>query len=135
VRGRTYSAFRPWVMGDSVTLLHHGPVPSPAPTDFDELIRATRDCTMISVRAVVHAADPAWGANGPTYLQMLTSQGGHRGCYGKTRRPEPVDWNQALHPHACGCQDCESRQRQSADPPAHSHGRHSHRPQGARSHS
>jgi diguanylate cyclase (GGDEF)-like protein len=75
VRGRTYSAFRPWVMGDSVTLLHHGPVPSPAPTDFDELIRATRDCTMISVRAVVHAADPAWGANGPTYLQMLTSQG------------------------------------------------------------
>jgi len=65
VKGTTADSFRVFVMAETVTLLHHGDVPKPIPSDFDEF----------SVRAVIRAADPAWGANGPTYLQMLTSKG------------------------------------------------------------
>jgi diguanylate cyclase (GGDEF)-like protein len=75
VRGTTRMAFRLFIMGDTVVLLHHGPAPKPAPADFDQLIRAQHDCVTIKVRAIVRAADAAWGANGPTYLQLLTPEG------------------------------------------------------------
>ncbi|MGA2168489.1 MAG: GGDEF domain-containing protein [Terracidiphilus sp.] len=75
VRGRTQDSFRPFVMSDSVTLLRHGGVPKPVPASFDDLIRMQSDCLLVTVRAVVRSADPAWGANGPTYLQMITNKG------------------------------------------------------------
>jgi diguanylate cyclase (GGDEF)-like protein len=75
VEGTTELAFRPWIQADRVTLLHHGRPPQPVRANFDELIRNQRDCTLVTVRAVVRAADPAPGANGPTYLQMLTPEG------------------------------------------------------------
>ena len=75
VEGTMEASFRPWILADRVTLQHHGRLPDPVPTNFEELIRNERDCTLIRVRAVVQAADPASGANGPTYLQMLTPEG------------------------------------------------------------
>jgi diguanylate cyclase (GGDEF)-like protein len=75
VRGKTWDSFRPFIMGDSVTLLHHGTQPTAIPTNFTELIHMQRDCQLIAVRGVIRAADPSWGANGPTYLQILTSTG------------------------------------------------------------
>ncbi|MGB6905044.1 MAG: GGDEF domain-containing protein [Acidobacteriaceae bacterium] len=75
VWGRMADSFRPWISADRVRLLRHGRPPDPVRTHFDELIRNERDCTLITVRAVVQAADPAVGADGPTYLQMLTPTG------------------------------------------------------------
>ena len=75
VKGTTWDSFRVFVMCNTVILLHHGAVPKPIPTDFDELIHVRRDCLVIKVRAVIRAADPASGADGPTFLQMLTSKG------------------------------------------------------------
>ena len=75
IRGKSYGAFRPWILSDSVTRAEHGPLPKPEPANYRELIRAQHDCQLISVRAVVRAADPAWGANGPTYLQLQTDEG------------------------------------------------------------
>jgi hypothetical protein len=43
VRGRMQVSFRPLVIGNSVTLLHHGAPPRSIPVTFDELIRAQRD--------------------------------------------------------------------------------------------
>ncbi|MGA2348999.1 MAG: diguanylate cyclase [Terracidiphilus sp.] len=75
VRGKSFGAFRPWVLADSVTLLHHGEPLHAVTTNFNELIHAQRDCILISLRAVVRAADPAWGPSGPTYVQLLTDEG------------------------------------------------------------
>lgn len=75
VQGTMADTFRPSIRADRVILLHHGSLPDPARTSFDELIRNERDCTLITVRGVVQAADGASGANGPTYLQMLTPDG------------------------------------------------------------
>ena len=75
VEGTMVDSFRPSIWADRAILLHHGRPPDPVRTNFDELIRNERDCTLITVRAVVQAADPAAGADGPTYLQMLTPEG------------------------------------------------------------
>jgi diguanylate cyclase (GGDEF)-like protein len=75
VEGTTQASFRPWILADHVIVLSHGSLPQPVRTNFDELIRNEHDCTLVTVRAVVKAADPAWGANGPTYLQLLGDGG------------------------------------------------------------
>jgi diguanylate cyclase (GGDEF)-like protein len=75
VEGTTQESFRPWILADRVIVLSHGSLPKPVRTNFDELIHSQHDCTLVTVRAVVRAADPAWGANGPTYLQMLGDGG------------------------------------------------------------
>lgn len=75
VEGTTQESFRPWILADRITVLSHGSLPQPVRTNFDELIRNEHDCTLVTVRAVVRAADPAWGANGPIYLQMLGDGG------------------------------------------------------------
>ncbi|MGA2085859.1 MAG: GGDEF domain-containing protein [Terracidiphilus sp.] len=79
VRGTMQASFRPIVIGESVTLLHHDAPPKPVPATFDELIRAQHDSMLVTVHAVIHAADlivstlaPARSAS----LQMLT-EGGH----------------------------------------------------------
>jgi diguanylate cyclase (GGDEF)-like protein len=79
VRGTTQGSFRPIVVADSVALLYHGAVPRPVPANFDELIRAQLDSRLVTVHAVVHAADLVLSSTAPvlsTRLQMLT-EGGH----------------------------------------------------------
>lgn len=44
VRGKTRKSFSVDIVGESVTVLHHGAVPAPAPADFEHLIRAELDC-------------------------------------------------------------------------------------------
>ena len=75
VDGVTAGDFRPMVRADRVVLLDRGKLPQPVEANYDQLIRSERDCTLIRTRGVVRAADPARGANGPTYLQMLTPGG------------------------------------------------------------
>ena len=79
IEGRTQPSFRPIVLGSKVTVLHHGAPPMPVPATFDQLIRARLDSQLVSVHAVVRAADLLVGSTAPvssTRLQLLT-EGGH----------------------------------------------------------
>jgi len=78
VRGTTQKSFNPIVMAKSVTLLRHGPSPTPYPASFDEMIRTETDCKLVTVRAVVHAADVLLSAMAPVHfirLQMIMDGG------------------------------------------------------------
>ena len=57
VQGHTGGYFHPDVFGDSVALLHHGPVPKPVPATFDQMIRAQLFCMLVKVRGVIQSAD------------------------------------------------------------------------------
>jgi len=78
VRGTPSESFRPIVIAESVTLLHHDPPPKPVPATFDELIRAQRDCMLVTVHAFVRAAYSVVSPVAPvrsTRLEMLTDGG------------------------------------------------------------
>jgi diguanylate cyclase (GGDEF)-like protein len=76
VRGKALDSFRPIVIAESVTLLHHGALPSPVPATFDELIHAQRDCMLVTVHAKVRSADLELNAFGKNDVQMtLISDG------------------------------------------------------------
>ncbi len=78
VLGKTQESFRPIVVGDNVTLLHHGSPPEPLPASFGELIRARYDCQLVSVRATVRAADMVVSTMAPvrTARLQLQTEGG-----------------------------------------------------------
>ena len=57
VRGKTQGSFNPIVVADSVTVLRHGALPAPQLVTFDQMIRTETDCKLVTVRALVHAAD------------------------------------------------------------------------------
>src|SRR6202453_4336950 len=79
IRGKMQASFRPLVIGQSVSLLHHGTSPRAIPAGFDELIRAQHDCLLFTVHAVVRAADLVVSPTAPirsARLQLVT-EGGH----------------------------------------------------------
>lgn len=57
VLGTMRPSFRPYVVGDEIDLLHHGPMPKATPATFDEMIRAETDCKLVAIRGRVEAAD------------------------------------------------------------------------------
>lgn len=57
VRGTTHESFRSYVQSSDITLLRHGPRPTPLPADFGQMIRGEVDCRLVRTRAVVRAAD------------------------------------------------------------------------------
>src|SRR5580658_10393209 len=76
IKGTTHESFRPFVLSSDITLLHHGTVPTPVPASYDQLIRAERDCLLVSVRARIRAADMVMSSNmRSASLQMLTDGG------------------------------------------------------------
>ncbi len=76
VRGKTRDSFNSDVLSESVTVLHHGAVPPPVPADFEQLIRAQRDCMRVVVRATVRSANTVNFANmHGTYLKLLMDGG------------------------------------------------------------
>jgi diguanylate cyclase (GGDEF)-like protein len=76
VRGKTRNSFTTDVVSESVTLLRHDKVPKPAPADFQQLIRAERDCMLVSVRATLRSADIVnLGNMHGTYLKLLMDGG------------------------------------------------------------
>lgn len=79
VTGKTQASFRPLIVASDVKLLGHGAPPRAIPATFDELIRAQRDCVLVSVTATVHAADIVISSVAPmrsARLQLVTD-GGH----------------------------------------------------------
>jgi diguanylate cyclase (GGDEF)-like protein len=80
VRGRMQASFRPLVIANSITLLHHGAPPKPLPATFDDLIRARDDSTMVTIHAIVRAADLVASGGTPSVLSarlQLLTEGGH----------------------------------------------------------
>ncbi|MGA2673960.1 MAG: GGDEF domain-containing protein [Terracidiphilus sp.] len=78
--GKTQHSFRPLVVASSITLLHHDVPLKPIPATFEELIRAQFDSQLVTVHAVVRAADVL--ASGSTNLVrsarlQLLAEGGH----------------------------------------------------------
>lgn len=57
VNGTTHDSFRPYVFSSDITLVRHGKLPQPEPATYDQLIRAERDCQLVTIRAWVRAAD------------------------------------------------------------------------------
>src|ERR1039457_507767 len=72
VRGTTHESFRPYVQASSITVLRHLGLPKQLPASFDELIRAQVDCRLVTVHAVVLAADSVLSSDvRSSRLQML----------------------------------------------------------------
>jgi diguanylate cyclase (GGDEF)-like protein len=76
VQGKTDSDFRPDVIADEVTLLHHGQVPEAVPATFGQLIRVELDCVRVTMRARVRSADIVTDRNETNiYLNLLVDGG------------------------------------------------------------
>ena len=76
VRGKAQDSFRPIVTADSVTLLHHGALPTPVPATFDELMHGQHDCALVTIRAKVHSADLGLNSErNDIHLTLLTDEG------------------------------------------------------------
>ena len=76
VRGKTRNSFTTDIVSNSVNVLRHDTLPKPVPADFQQLIRAQRDCMLVSVRATLRSADIAnLGNLHGTYLKLLMDGG------------------------------------------------------------
>jgi diguanylate cyclase (GGDEF)-like protein len=76
INGTTHESFRPFVVSSDIVLLRHGALPKPLPATFDQLIRAERDCKLVTIRAWVRAADLVETSNVvSTSLQLLMDGG------------------------------------------------------------
>lgn len=76
IKGTTHESFRPYVVTDNITVLHHGPPPPAAPATFDQLIRAELDSRLVTVYGVIRDADSIMSSEvRSTFLQMHTDGG------------------------------------------------------------
>ncbi|HUA91735.1 MAG TPA: diguanylate cyclase [Terracidiphilus sp.] len=74
VRGTMQESFRPFVEGSNIRILGKTALPTPVQGTFDAMIRAKTDCQLVTVRAVIRAADLLTSPNylrTTTYLNML----------------------------------------------------------------
>lgn len=77
VRGKTQDSFRPIVVADEVTVLHHGPRPTPISVDAADLFSARRDCLLASVRGIVRSAQMVWSAGRRNIYAQVLIDGGY----------------------------------------------------------
>jgi diguanylate cyclase (GGDEF)-like protein len=54
-----------------ITLLHHGAIPKPVPVTFDDLLSSQYDCRLVTVHAVVRAADMVVDKPAPALITRL----------------------------------------------------------------
>jgi diguanylate cyclase (GGDEF)-like protein len=76
VNGTTHDSFRPFVLTSDITLVRHGELLKPVPATYDELIRAQRDCQLVTIRAFVRAADLVETSNVVSSTLQLIMDGG-----------------------------------------------------------
>lgn len=76
VRGQTRNSFNTDVLSSAVVVIRHGAPPLPVAADFEQLIRAQRDCMWVSVRATVRSADIVnYGGIHSIYLKLMMAGG------------------------------------------------------------
>ncbi len=74
--GKTHASFRPEVISNDITLLHHGDPPPPVQATFRQLIRAELDARRAQIRATVSSANIVKDAGIDTlYLELLMDGG------------------------------------------------------------
>jgi diguanylate cyclase (GGDEF)-like protein len=76
VNGTTHESFRPFVVSSDITLLRHGALPKPVPATYDQLIRAQYDCQLVTIHALVRAADLIETSNVMSSSIQLLMDGG-----------------------------------------------------------
>jgi len=77
VRGKTRDSFHPDVLGEKITKLHSGVLPTPVKASFPTLIRAELDCMRVSVHATVRSADIGTFGNLHGIFLKLAIDGGY----------------------------------------------------------
>jgi diguanylate cyclase (GGDEF)-like protein len=76
IRGKTRDSFTPDVVSDSISVLRHGALLKPVAADFQQLVRAQRDCMLVSIRATLRSADIVnFGNMHVIYLKLLMEGG------------------------------------------------------------
>jgi diguanylate cyclase (GGDEF)-like protein len=76
IHGFTRDSFRPIIMSNDITLLHHGAVPKPAPAEFTPLMESKLDCRYVAVRGTVLSAAPGLSTGRPvTLLELAMGKG------------------------------------------------------------
>jgi diguanylate cyclase (GGDEF)-like protein len=78
IKGTTAWGYRANVASDDVTVIGHSALPKPIPANFEQLIQGQLHSDLVSVRGVVHAADPMGplGAGKSfAFLKVLTDGG------------------------------------------------------------
>ena len=75
VRGKAKDSFRPIVVAEGVTLLHHGDLPAPVSATFDEMMRNQVDCMRVKIRGTVQSADIVMNGGRATRIQLLADGG------------------------------------------------------------
>ncbi|MGP8175005.1 MAG: diguanylate cyclase domain-containing protein [Terracidiphilus sp.] len=78
IKGTTRESFRPIVVSNDIAVLHHGALPKPIPVNFGDLALGQRDCVLVTMHGVIHAADLVWSSQAPirsTTLQVVTDGG------------------------------------------------------------
>jgi diguanylate cyclase (GGDEF)-like protein len=84
IEGTTDADFSSQARSEKITVLRHGDLPKPIPASFEDLIRGRHDCMLVTVSAVVRAADqenrsnlrnPSLPSLTGTRMQLLTESG------------------------------------------------------------
>ena len=76
ITGKTKESFRPIVVADSVEVLRHGKLPTPATVATNQLFNASLDCLLVTARGTVRSAAMVWSANHRNiYMEVLTDGG------------------------------------------------------------
>ncbi|MDR3792766.1 MAG: GGDEF domain-containing protein [Terracidiphilus sp.] len=76
VKGTIQPSFRPYVLSNSITVLHHGSLPNSVPATFDDLLGTRLNCRLVRVSGVVRTAYLATRPRIPGgHLELLTDGG------------------------------------------------------------
>jgi diguanylate cyclase (GGDEF)-like protein len=76
VRGTTRGSFRPIVVSNDLTLLHHGSPPPPVRASYAAMVRSELDCRYVTVRGTVRAANLTLSSGQPVTQLELQADGG-----------------------------------------------------------
>jgi diguanylate cyclase (GGDEF)-like protein len=76
VRGAAHPSFRPYIDSREIVPLGHGELPKPFPATFEEMIRAEKDCTLVTVHATIRSADVLPSIPIPTTSLHMQVDGG-----------------------------------------------------------
>ncbi len=88
VRGKTRESFHPDVLGESITRLYPGVLPTPVQASFPTLIRAELDCMRVTVHATVRSADiGTFGNLHGIFLKLAIDGGLYRSDRRQQRHP------------------------------------------------
>ncbi|MGA8730309.1 MAG: GGDEF domain-containing protein [Terracidiphilus sp.] len=76
IKGTTRDGFRPIVVADNITVMHHGTPPAAVPATFDQLIHGDLNSRLVTVYATVRNADTVMNSDvQSTFLQLQTDGG------------------------------------------------------------